>query len=576
MFLSFLMEVGKQSFSEVIFDLAQRYQIPIKTLEPEQRKELQRELSLKEQLYEILAVATGFYQHALSEAQGEVALTYLTQTRGVDRETIQNFQLGYAPKGWEALYHYLVEVKRYPLELVAEAGLIKKRNSGSGYYDRFRDRLMIPIHDSRGRAIGFGGRALGDEQPKYLNSPDTPLFDKSQTLFALDKAKNSIVKQDRVVIVEGYFDAIALHTAGITNAVASLGTALTKTQLRQILRYTESKNIILNFDADAAGKKATQRAINELETLVYSGQVQLKILHLPNGKDADEFLHSSAEAVKKYCQYLNQAPLWLDWQIQQLLAGKNLKDAIEFQKVAENMVKLLKQIKNSNQRLHYLSHCAELLSQSDGRLISFYTQNLAKQLKKPQVRTGTKQSAKMTTISLTNEKLKRAEELLLLIYLQCPHYRTKIIELLENKDLLFSFPQHRFLWHQIIDAQENHLKKLEDYDNYLLQLIQDYLIEYPQQMQQLSHFFYLNEHSQETISRPELQINSAIASLEIVTYEKYISYCFEQWETLREPELRQYYYRELQNAKRQIHNLNQQRRALSDLEIILKQPEGKG
>ena len=186
----FLMELGKRSFGDVVLELANRYQVPIKTLEPEQKKELQRQLSQREQLYEILAVTTAFYQHVLYLPQVEKALKYLKEKRGLKPEIIQQFQLGYSPEGWETLYRYLVEQKHYPLALVEQAGLIKPRKTNNGYYDQFRDRLMIPIQDIQGRVIGFGSRTLGTDEPKYLNSPETPLFDKGKTLFGLDKAKN--------------------------------------------------------------------------------------------------------------------------------------------------------------------------------------------------------------------------------------------------------------------------------------------------------------------------------------------------------------------------------------------------
>ncbi|MEM7594824.1 MAG: CHC2 zinc finger domain-containing protein, partial [Cyanobacteria bacterium P01_A01_bin.83] len=138
----FLMEIGKQSFAEVVLDLARRYQVEIKTVEPEQRQEIQRQVTLKEQLYEVVALAASFFKHALYQSQGEVALTYLRQQRNIEETTISNFQLGYAPAGWETLYRYLVEQKRYPVNLVEQAGLIKPRKTGNGYYDVFRDRLI--------------------------------------------------------------------------------------------------------------------------------------------------------------------------------------------------------------------------------------------------------------------------------------------------------------------------------------------------------------------------------------------------------------------------------------------------
>ncbi|MEM6593123.1 MAG: DNA primase, partial [Cyanobacteria bacterium P01_C01_bin.73] len=199
----FLMELNKRSFADVVLDLARRYQVPVKTLEPEKRQALQQSLSLREQLFEIVAVAAKFFEHALRQPDGQQALAYLLEQRRLSEETIQQFQLGYAPGGWQTLYGYLIEHKRYPVELVEKAGLIVPRQKGSGYYDRFRDRLMIPIYDAQSRLIGFGGRALGEAQPKYLNSPDTDLFDKGKTLFALDKARAAIAKQDQAIVVEG-------------------------------------------------------------------------------------------------------------------------------------------------------------------------------------------------------------------------------------------------------------------------------------------------------------------------------------------------------------------------------------
>ncbi|NES02515.1 MAG: DNA primase, partial [Okeania sp. SIO2F4] len=326
--LKFLMEIGKSSFSDVVLDLARRHQIQIKTELPEHRQEFQRQISLREKLYEILAMANSFYQHALRQPQGKIALEYLQISRQISSETIQKFQLGYAPNGWETIYGYLVEQKGFPVELVEKAGLILPRKSGTGYYDRFRDRLMIPINDVQGRVIGFGGRTLTDEQPKYLNSPETELFDKGKILFALDKAKTAIAKQDKAVVVEGYFDAIALHASGINNVVASLGTALSSIQIRQLLRYTESKQIILNFDADRAGIQATDRAIGEIEKLAYSGEVQLRVLNIPDGKDADEYLR--IYSAQKYQELLVNSTLWIDWQIQNIVGSKNLSLADEY------------------------------------------------------------------------------------------------------------------------------------------------------------------------------------------------------------------------------------------------------
>ena len=574
----FLMEVRKSSFSDVVLSLAERYQVPIQTLAPEERQELKRELSLREQLYEILALSASFYHHALHQSEGEEALNYLLKKRKLKPGTIQQFQLGYAPGGWNAVYRYLVEAKKYPVALVERAGLIKARTEGKGYYDRFRHRLVIPIHDTQGRIIAFGTRSLGDELPKYINSPETSLFNKSKTLFALDKARQSISKADRAVVVEGYFDAIALHTAGITNVVASLGTAFTPDQLRQLLRYTESKQVVLNFDADAAGIKATQRAIKEVEPLVYSGQVQLRVLNLPGGKDADEFLQEhyhttiTTNAIQIYQDAIANAPLWLDWQINQLLTGKNLTAADQFEAVARQMVQLLNRIEDSIKRSHYLGYCAEILSQGDGRLIPLHAANLMAQLKKPKKTKKNRSSSSTSsrekegevnlTVSKEKSMLAQAEADLLRIYLHFPHHRQTIITALEEKDLLFSLAPHRFLWQQIGNLPQ------EEKD--LISLLQNSSIYYPEKMAQVTHLFHLDEKTEwEDSLRSPLVISAAIATLEKVSCEQYRRYCLQQWQTLdvsQEPEKMAYYYQQLQAAEQRIKELDIQR-CFDDMEI---------
>ena len=559
----FLMELGKRSFGDVVLELANRYQVPIKTLEPEQKKELQRQLSQREQLYEILAVTTAFYQHVLYQPQGEKALNYLKEKRGLKPEIIQQFQLGYSPEGWETLYRYLVEQKHYPLALVEQAGLIKPRKTNNGYYDQFRDRLMIPIQDIQGRVIGFGSRTLGTDEPKYLNSPETPLFDKGKTLFGLDKAKNSIQKQDQAIVVEGYFDVIALHAAGFTHAIAALGTAFSKDQLKLLLRYTDSKQVIFNFDADKAGTKATQRAIREIEPLIYSGQVNLRVLNLPEGKDADEFLKSSPESIQQYQVLITQAPLWFDWQIQQLLVNKNLKQADHFEQVGKGMIQLLKQLEDSNQRAYYLQYCAEILSQGDTRLLPIQVDNLLSQLKNG-LSAGSqnqKRSSQKFANSNTHGLLQEAEILLLQIYLHCPECRSEVIQKLEEKDLMFSYSHHRFLWQKILEIQDS-MDLGRDSNNRLFSLLQDVYLEYPEQMKQVHLLFHLSENDTEDIFRASMSIPSAIAAIEKISVEQYSQYCLIKWEEflkINDLERSQYYYQELLKSKQEIENLNKQR-----------------
>jgi DNA primase len=566
--ITFLMEVGKQSFTEVVLDLARRYQISIRTLEPEQRQELQRKLSQREQLYEILAITANFYQHALNQPQGEKALNYLKIDRGFSDETIQGFQLGYSPAGWETLANYLIEQKQFPPKAIEAAGLIILRKDGNSYYDRFRDRLMIPICDLRGRVIGFGGRTLSDEQPKYLNSPETELFDKGQTLYGLDRAKDSINKTDRAVVVEGYFDVIALHAAGITSAVAALGTALSLAQVKQLVKFTESKQIVLNFDGDKAGNIATDRAIGEIANLAYQGQLQLRILNLPSGKDADEFLKSNSQ--ENYLELLDRAPLWLDWQINNAIDNCDLTQAEQYQQATQTIVKLLHNITDNTTRTHYLQKSAGLLSASDARMIPLLLENLQTAIRriktsasattavvKPSTKVSSTDKLEPIDRSITSETylspslidnaheiefddtdrdettaieihpsqrlVEQAEGLLLRIYLHYPSHRLTIIDALDSANLNFMLPHHQFLWDKIIakSSQENSEQEIIDYlDDRLIIKLQDLSIEYPGKTARIQHLFYLDEHTAEEIQRSPLVLRAAIACLEKFTCER--------------------------------------------------------
>ncbi|MEM9450119.1 MAG: DNA primase [Cyanobacteria bacterium P01_E01_bin.6] len=589
--IKFLMELGKRSFSDVVLDLARRYQVSVQTLEPTNRQEFQRQLSLREQLYEITALTARFYEHALHQSDGAAALTYLTN-RGFQEETIQKFQLGYAPGGWQTLYGYLVEQKHYPVQLVEKAGLIVPRKEKNGYYDRFRDRLMIPIHDLQGRVIGFGGRALGEDKPKYLNSPDTDLFDKGKTLFGLDKARTAIAKHDCAVVVEGYFDVIALHAAGMPNAVASLGTALNKGQVKQLLRYTESKQIILNFDADAAGTKAAERAIGEVTDLAYRGDLQLRVLTIPDGKDPDEFLRNhSADA---YRTLMQEAPLWLDWQIQLTLAGKDLSQAGDNHQVTQQLVTFLGNISNATTRTHYVRHCAELLSQGDSRLVPLLAENLLAQVRRQRRRSPDGAEMPRTVVpTLSHSTLESAESVLLRLYLHAPDARADIIDALEERDLQFSLSHHRFLWRKILDRDEHdksldktphqtrdqehsELRSIPSIDHHnadhitsehsssqaLSDQLQDDLAEWPEQLNQVIYLFQLDEKARRDVLRAPIVIQAATDCLERVMCEKRYQHFRKLWaetDVTSAPDLCRQYQQQIYAEKQRIKELDEQR-----------------
>lgn len=545
--IKFLMELGKQSFTEVVLDLAQRYQVPVQTLDHPRKQELQRQLSLREQLYEVLALACSFYQHALRQPQGQVALDYLRQVRQLSEATIQEFQLGYAPAGWQVLYGYLVEQKRFPGELIEQAGLISPRKSGNGYLDRFRDRLMIPIHDLQGRVVGFGSRTLTNEQPKYLNSPETEVFNKGKLLFALDKARSAIARQDQAIVVEGYFDAIALHAAGINQAVASMGTALSRDQIRQLLRYSESKQILLNFDADAAGNRAAERAIGEIEDLALRGEVQLRVLNLPNGKDADEFLRDRSP--EEFRQILQAAPQWVDWQISKILEAKDPRRADHLQEITQKIVQLIAKIPNAVGRNHYIRHCAELLRESDAQRTTELEKALLDRVRGQRWHGRSQKWQRPADFTLREA----AEAQLLRIYLHCPPYRRQIQDVLKQRDLEFSLSHHRFLWREIIAIEDQaiaqpgiaapdsygekyqpapppypHPELAPDLD--LITALQDLCTEYPQELQAVYPLIQLSEKTQLDILRPQLSIQAAAASLERIACEKRCRHLLELWQ----------------------------------------------
>ncbi|RMH64111.1 MAG: DNA primase [Cyanobacteria bacterium J003] len=548
--IQFLMELQKRSFTEVVLDLAQRHQIPVRTLDSEQKQALQARLSLQEQLYEILAIATRFYEHALRQPVGQDAQDYLQRQRQLREETIQQFRLGYAPPGWQVLYTYLVEQKGYPPALVEQAGLILPRSNGDGYYDRFRDRLMIPIMDAQGRVVGFGGRTLRNQEPKYLNSPETLIFKKGQLLFGLDKARQAIAQRDQAIVVEGYFDVMVLHQAGFPQTVASLGTALSQAQIKLLLRYTESKQIILNFDADQAGQRAADRAIGEDADLAYRGDLRLRILTLPAGKDAADFFTGDeatlAAQQAAYQGLLDQAPLWLDWQIQTLVQQYDLEQGDQFQQASQALSELLAKLPNATLRSHYIHHCAELLGRHDSRLTLRIEEALRQQVRGHRWQGRSQKWQRPADYNLRQA----AEEQLLRLYLHCGEYRPLIRQTLQARDIEFSFSHHRWLWRQILAIEEEHCAgrpapddpyntewplhspteigtPLTDLD--LVSHLFDRLNE-AEDASLLTPLLHLDETTASSLDRPKLVIQAAAAALERIAIEKRCRHLLQSWQ----------------------------------------------
>ena len=450
--IKFLMELQRLSFSDVVLELARKYQLPVETLEGPQQERLRQQLSRRDQLHKALALAAGWFRSQLRSPEGAAALAYLREQRGLSETTLESFGLGYAPERWDGLLNHLQQVEGLAPELLEAAGLVVPRRGGDGFYDRFRHRVMVPICDRQGRIIGFGGRSLDGGEPKYLNSPETEVFEKGKHLFGLDKAVNSIRKDDRAVVVEGYFDVIALHAAGITNAVAALGTALSSQQITQLCRCCDGKRLILNFDTDGAGVRAAQRAIGEVEQLALQGQLELRVLHLPAGKDPDEFLkeHGAGE----YRSLLDQAPLWLDWQIDQVLEGRDLARSDQFQQSASELVMLLGKLPASAVRSRYLQQVAERLSGGQARLALQLEDDLRQQVKGQRWHGRSQRWEQPGEAGLRE----RAEAELLRLYLHCPIHRGAIRAELRRRELDdFAIAHHRQLWAAISSLEEDNL-----------------------------------------------------------------------------------------------------------------------
>ena len=546
--LKFLMELKRQSFSDVVMELARRYSLPVETLDANQQERLRQQLSRRDQLHRVLSLASGWFRSRLQAPEGAAALEYLRKQRGLSAGTIESFELGYAPEAWDGLLRHLQQVEGIDPSLMEAAGLVVPRKGGNGFYDRFRHRLMVPIHDRQGRIIGFGGRSLDGSEPKYLNSPETEVFDKGKHLYGFDKAADPIRRADCALVGEGYFDVIALHAAGVRHAVAALGTAMSAQQITQLCRCSESRRIILNFDADGAGVRAAQRTIGEVEQQALQGQLELRVLHLPAGKDPDEFLKQHSQA--DYLALQDNAPLWLDWQIEQVLSGKDLGRADQFQLAVQGLVELLGKLPQSALRSHYLQRVAERLSGGQARMALQLEEDLRQQVKGQRWHGRSSRHEQPGDASLRE----RAEAQLLRLYLHVPSLRATIRQELRQRELEdFGLPHHRKLWAHLSALEEDNLgvgllenisrgsepgDQLADLE--LPRLLSDLLlIEDSPLLQRLTALLEPGELQQLGLVNPSDQLRGTTASLERHRVLRRCRHLLEAWGSQRLQSLEQ-------------------------------------
>ena len=377
--ITFIMKTQNKDFIEVVRELAERF-----GLEMPKNFKISESKGLKEEMIKACTKAAEFYNLRLlkdKEPDTSKVLDYLTG-RGITKDIIEKYTLGLAPKSYETFYRKFKD--EFSDEVLEKAGLIIKTREGD-YIDRFRNRVIIPIQNEFGEYVAFGARSVEkDQQPKYLNSSDSLIYNKSKLLYGLYTAKDAIKREDSVILMEGYFDVISAQAHGVENAVASCGTSLTADHIKLLSRYTPSRKIYLSFDTDSAGQKATNRNA-ELIKEAFEGlgnikqfdesyisttngkyACEIRVIAPPEGKDPDEFIRSVG--AESYKEYMAHAPLLLDFQLNNIMKEKP-KTPIEKTKTVKEIIPLLKEIRNEIVQSEYIRMIANTLNIDENALM---------------------------------------------------------------------------------------------------------------------------------------------------------------------------------------------------------------
>lgn len=442
---TFVSKIENLDFKETLNLLAERAGVPL-TRAPEKKTSSEEE-ERRERLLALNEAAALFYQNLLRvHPQGQPGRAYLAK-RGISDAVAEEFQLGYAPDEWETLTRYL-RGRGHDLREALDIGLLSQREGGNGPYDRFRGRFIFPIRDRQGRVVGFGGRALrDDQQPKYLNTPQTALFDKSHLLYAIDRAADAIRKQQEVVIVEGYVDALTAHQFGYKNVVATMGTALTEQQVGLVKKLTP--RIVLALDADAAGQLAMLRAVDTLRTalgddadfevdargLVRSQRrlsVQINVLTVPSGKDPDEFIRTDPSA---WPPLIAAAEPLLDYIIHAVIATGDTTSGRGKTAIINQIAPLIPELADRVERGVYVSLLARQLGVSEQ-----YIESALRQAARPATRQA-RETASAARVGPT-----RVEYLLSLLIRKPDAMPDLLTTAPEDVGDAFTDPFHRAIW----------------------------------------------------------------------------------------------------------------------------------
>lgn len=351
---NFLIKYERLEFLEAVELLAKKAGVVL----PENQKQDPKATSLIVQLYKINEIAALFYKDILNSTHGLSAKLYL-ERRGINEETIRLFQLGAAPDKWDMLINHL-RAKNISLSLLEKAGLILAKDGG-GYYDRFRNRLIFPILDIKSRILGFGARVLDNTLPKYVNSPETPIYTKGRHLYGLNFSKEAVRENDCVVVVEGYLDFISPFQAGLKNIAASLGTALTVEQIRLLKRYTN--NAVMLYDADKAGEIATLRTLD----IFIEEEMNVKVVSLPTGFDPDLFVRKNG--IDNLKIKIRQAQNLFEYKLAVLKSRYNPAEVEGKVQITSEMLSTINKFKNAVSKSEYVKMLAESLSVGEDALL---------------------------------------------------------------------------------------------------------------------------------------------------------------------------------------------------------------
>jgi DNA primase len=409
----FVMQIEHLSFPEAIRFIAERYGIRLPEVSDSSGPPAAT--TGTDVLRKTMAEAVAMYHRCLIDSQeGKSALKYL-QDRGVTRETIARFQLGYSPAGGDALIEAMKK-KGCSIQTLEECGLVKRSEDGTRFYDGFRERIMFPITDIQGRAIAFGARAMGDRPPKYLNSPETKLYNKSRNLYGLSFSKEAIKVRDHAILVEGYMDFVIPFQHGVENLVASLGTSLTPQQVELLGRY--SREVVVSYDPDSAGLAATQRSLD----LFLEGDFRVKVLRLPAGQDPDVFVRTAGP--EAYQARARESVPYLEFVLEAAIQKQGvLDDPKKKVQIVNTVLPYLAKLPSAVERSDYVFRFARRLGIEDQQLLA-ETKRAAQQ-KRPRL-------AEDSIAAVVS--MKSAEKKLLQLLLGSPALQQQILPLCKKED----------------------------------------------------------------------------------------------------------------------------------------------